>query len=727
MPGVPLLTAQLGAGARLAVEVAWGADLTTAMAGWVWTDITSSVRMDPGLALRHGRNDEASNVQPAQCSMILNNSTGAYSRGGQSPNWPFVRRNTPLRVSVDATGLGTFETLFIGYADSWQPTWDQSAHVATVALTASGILRRLEQHDSPVQSSLRRELSNDPTVVAYWPLEEGKKTTDPQSAIPGHPPMEVYDTVVEFGADTSTFDSSVQSPKIVFGALAGPVPLYTPTSEWQTRLLMKFSDDGTKMTDTGVMLRVLTDRVDIGRFDVLWRAGGMPEVRTYDAAGTLLTASGAIGGFSLIGKAGRFVLEVKQNGVNVDWKVVFQSTDELVGAPVGSGSVAGTLGRVTRVFIAPDGNHTDLVVGHLVVQKTITSVFSDFSELSAYVNEYASTRFNRLCDENGIAKIALGDGMVATPLEKMGVQKPQSLLALLREVEAAGDSILYDGDRNEGLVLWTRRARENRTPSMTIATSQLATPLQPVDDDADLLNRAQVTRQDGGSTVAEDITGPLGTNAVGTYDASTTLNVAADTSLPDFASWYVHKGTIEGYRYPSIDLDLKAAPSLVASWLTISGPGQRIDITGPELVAAGHPTGTIELEVQGYSQVITPYSWKVSINCAPYQPWRIIRLAADTGDTSEFTARLDTDGSTVASAASAGATSLSVATTTGPLWTTAADDFPLVVEVGGIAVTVTAISGASSPQTFTVTGSTVTKALAAGLALDVYRPTVLGL
>jgi len=77
--------------------------------------------------------------------------------------------------------------------------------------------------------------------------------------------------------------------------------------------------------------------------------------------------------------------------------------------------------------------------------------------------------------------------------------------------------------------------------------------------------------------------------------------------------------------------------------------------------------------------------------------------------------------------ASAGASSLSVATASGPLWTTTADDFPFDVEVGGIRVTVTAISGGSSPQTFTVTGATVTKALSSGSAVTVWRPPVLAI
>jgi hypothetical protein len=72
-------------------------------------------------------------------------------------------------------------------------------------------------------------------------------------------------------------------------------------------------------------------------------------------------------------------------------------------------------------------------------------------------------------------------------------------------------------------------------------------------------------------------------------------------------------------------------------------------------------------------------------------------------------------------------TSIDVATTSGPLWTTADDDFPLVVDMAGIPVTVTDITGASSPQTFTVDPDTVTKDLPAGSDVSVWYPPVLGL
>jgi hypothetical protein len=100
----------------------------------------------------------------------------------------------------------------------------------------------------------------------------------------------------------------------------------------------------------------------------------------------------------------------------------------------------------------------------------------------------------------------------------------------------------------------------------------------------------------------------------------------------------------------------------------------------------------------------------------------VAEAAADTGDTSEMVGRADTAGSALAAPASLGATSLSVATTVGPLWTTTADDYPLQLSVGGIEVRATACSGASSPQTMTVDALPIARAAAAPVALWDPRP-----
>lgn len=77
--------------------------------------------------------------------------------------------------------------------------------------------------------------------------------------------------------------------------------------------------------------------------------------------------------------------------------------------------------------------------------------------------------------------------------------------------------------------------------------------------------------------------------------------------------------------------------------------------------------------------------------------------------------------------AAAGATSLSVATTAGTVWTTS--DTPFDAVVAGERVTVTAASGATSPQTWTVTRAVngVSKTLPVGGDVRLYQPAILAL
>jgi len=74
---------------------------------------------------------------------------------------------------------------------------------------------------------------------------------------------------------------------------------------------------------------------------------------------------------------------------------------------------------------------------------------------------------------------------------------------------------------------------------------------------------------------------------------------------------------------------------------------------------------------------------------------------------------------------------VSVATTSAvtPIWTTSGGDFPFDVRIGGEQMTVTTITGSSSPQTFTVARGIngVVPAQAAGADVRLNQPTILSL
>jgi len=171
-------------------------------------------------------------------------------------------------------------------------------------------------------------------------------------------------------------------------------------------------------------------------------------------------------------------------------------------------------------------------------------------------------------------------------------------------------------------------------------------------------------------------------------------------------------------------VDLLANPELAQEWLDVL-PGRRIDITGLSEVLPGHPVDTLSLMVEGVSNSFTGDTWTGTAKCSPYEPYRTGVIAEETDDEDEYLLRLVPDGSTLSADVSAGATTMTVTTPSGPVWTTASDDFPLDVMVGGVRATVTGISGTGTTQTFTITGLDFDKS--AGSEVTVYQPTRLGL
>jgi hypothetical protein len=119
--------------------------------------------------------------------------------------------------------------------------------------------------------------------------------------------------------------------------------------------------------------------------------------------------------------------------------------------------------------------------------------------------------------------------------------------------------------------------------------------------------------------------------------------------------------------------------------------GDRLDVSDPP---PWLPPGGITQLVQGSEETFDNFQMAISLNCSPASLWSTLGTYEDP------LTRYSSDGSTLSLNASARATSLTVATLSGPLWGHGDGDFNITI--GGEEMTVTAISGSSSPQTFTV-------------------------
>jgi hypothetical protein len=339
---------------------------------------------------------------------------------------------------------------------------------------------------------------------------------------------------------------------------------------------------------------------------------GLPDLVTFGVEN--------LGGFT-----GRMSLEVSQSGSNIAWSLRLAPARFARGGVRVDRTVTGqTCGIVDQLEFNPHSANVQLVVGHVTVENAITANYADSDALLAHEGEYitgAAGRLQRLCTENGVPIQFYDSPGTLTDLDRMGAQLVAPLPTLLQECELADQGQLWDG-RNAGLSYTTRRRRELGTVKLTIdsAAGELAGDFAPVDDDQRTRNRVTVTRARGASYTHGDVSGPVGTATVGVYDDSVTVNTFADDSTVDYAEWFVRLGTVVGYRYPSVTVDLAAAPHLASTVLDVV-PGERIDVTNLDTTLAEFPDATVSLIVEGIAHELTTRSWTVTFRCSPFSPW----------------------------------------------------------------------------------------------------------
>lgn len=718
-----------GSGVTLTVEVAWGADLSDSTgASWTWDDVTADVRHDPGISTSLGRADESSVSSPAELTLTLDNTSGGYSLGGRSSHYPYVRRGTPVRVTVNP-GTGGTRTVFLGYAAGWAPGWDsQSGKVPVVTLTAAGTLRRLAQGASPVVSPYRRAMTAASTVVAYWPMEDGSESVYLECARGGT--RMTYDEGAKLAAADEFLCSEpiVEMGKAAFDCYVTP---YTGTGENQVRFLMAFPDNG--LDDGDVLAHVWLSGSTLQRMDLTYEIISGNEALGlffYSPDGALISSH--FGGFSVDGSAVRISLELTQSGGNVNWSLGTTRPQDTT-----AGYITGTLtgrnaGIVQRVQLNPWGQADGASVGHLTVENDITSLWAEIGPLTAYRGDWPAaatasvSRFTRLCAENNLP-LSYYSGASPGPLyyfERMGPQRRGPLLELLRDAETMLQGQIWDG-RTTGIAVTLKHYRESPVVLLSVpATSVLE--FAPTDDDQRTRNRVKVSQIDGTATTFEDTTGVLGTAAVGVYEDSADVSCLDPAQTYQHAAWRVSLGTVYGYRVPTVTIDLRQFPTLASAALD-SVPGDKITITGISGVMRGFPPEDITLVIEGIAHEISQVAWTVTFQCSPWQTWGIGWAAADlpAGDPQPTVVlRGDSDGSTLASSAAQGATSLSVSTPTGPRWTTSASDYPFPLSVGGVRVVATACSGAGTTQTFTVSALPVARS--SGARVELWNPPALG-
>lgn len=739
------------AAVRATLDVNNGAGGFTATFYWAtslagpWTQIQDAVTSTPATSIHAG-------TEPLELAPIAATGvtpvTGRVHRaevrngiGGTVVAAPDVRALTEGTTGfTDSAGrvwtLGAGATIsdrqhrFYGEVSSWPSRWDVSGADVWVPVEASGPTRRMGQGKKALDSTLRRRIPSDPDLVAYWPMEDGSEATAAYSPIPGVTPAAMPG--FDFGATDSLGGSSALPKAGNPASFRATVPRSTQQG-WQTEFVYNLP----------VLPALQTEivRVDVAgsvmRTAVVYASTAGIQIEAQDAAGDVLNValySDASAVADFWGKWNRLAVFTALDGaltrLYVSWRDIAGNARWNART-----NYTGVQGAVTAVSGTYGTGAADLTIGHLAVFD-IPAPSADLATLpgstiftgadDGFNGETALARLSRLGTEEA-AQVTLswrGEDYV-TPSELLGPQRPATLLDLIEEAAETDGGILYErADRINSLEYRDRQSLYNQPVALALdylAQGEVPPPLEPTEDDQKLRNDVTVTRTGGSSARAVLESGPLSVQpppaGVGPYDESLSLSLYSDNQPQGIAEWRMHLGTWDEARYPTISVWLHAAPHLIPAVLDMD-IGDRLTISHPP---AWLPPGLIDQHMRGYTEILGPYDWSLAMNTVPAGPWTV-GVVEDP-----VLGRADTDGSELASPVSESATSWSVAVTAGPLWLTTAtrpSEFPFSVTCGGEEVTVTAITGASSPQTFTVTRAvnSITKAHTAGTPLSLTHP-----
>lgn len=550
---------------------------------------------------------------------------------------------------------------FVGEISSWNSRWDTGGQYVIAEIEASGLLRRLGQGSVPAKSPVYREFTapSRTGIVGYWSMEDESGATGLASAKSGHPPLRITGTVTPAAYDS--YSASAPLATIGTGSLRVNMPSYTASSSLLLRLFVAAPAAG--VVSTQRLISFTTTGTAKTWSLQLTTTGGL-ELEAWDGDGVQVLNPGS-SAFAINGKRMSIGVELTQSGANINWSVLAVNLDESAISTASAAAVAATLnsqtfGSITQIRFGEDGGMNGTAIGHLVVGNIATALQDTLGPLVGWRGELAASRVHRLGLEEGFHSYSTRIGT-----ERMGVQSRAKILDLVREAEGVDEGILCEQRDLLGLRLVQHGSLLNQLPDLVLDYSGddgLVTPLDPVEDDQSLANDVTVQRSGGSSARLTLDSGSLSTlpppQGVGLYDTSYTLALYDDTQPPYHAGWRLRLGTWDEQRFPVVSVNLAAAPEVIDDAASVD-IGSRIQITSPPVWL---PPDTLDLMVQGYTEVLDQTTWTLAFNCTPAGPYSVGFLDDGVYD------RADTDGSQLAEALTTTETDVDVKITAGPPW-----------------------------------------------------------
>jgi hypothetical protein len=621
-----------------------------------------------------------------------------------------------------------------GEVPSWPPVRDLSGNDTVVNLVPTDVTRRMDAGNKPIDSALLRFIKSE-SPIECWPLTDGKESSVAKSLVGGRDMIQRFgdtDTAYNFAQESLAdwIEPVVQVLPDTTGSLFGQVPNSTSAaSKWSVDLFMRGggneSAGGFLIYDQGAG----TD--DDNQFSVFMVFNGNLDslATTYTLAGetsssvSLLT-SGA--GANIYDESLHHIrMTMDPGATNTSWEMYVDGT------LLDSGTLSGIVVKAVRTIELRAGyltltgqNMTSRAFGYITYwDGNGPTAAQMWDAATGFQGERAGARIDRLATESGYTATVAGETVYQ---RQMGIQGRKKLLELLNEANKTNFGYLMGArDRLEVIhrgqsTLW------NQPPGVTLDFSSgvISAPFRPVDDDKLTENDVSVQREFGSVPARQVLeSGALSVqdfpDGVGRYDKQYTYSLYTDDQADQVAYMRLHLGTYDGVRYTRITLDL-ANPRVYAMIDDILrlDVGDKIRLSN---VPEDHGPDDVDVLIQGYSEEVGPSSWKITFNCVPGEPW-------NGGITnSSIYGTVDTAGCQLNEALDETETGVDVLTTATHRWVDSATyptDFPFDVRTGGEVMRVTACTGTTTSQTFTVTRSIngVRKSHSSGQAVELANP-----
>lgn len=605
---------------------------------------------------------------------------------------------------------------FAGEVSSWPVEWDVTGRDIYSVIEAAGVMRRIGTGNANVQSSVRSYVVGltveDPFTVMlniqpflYLPMEERPQAPYASAAVG-----------TNFGVLTTTVKAASQQwgngdlapwlTKVL--AMYGDSELnfgihqqnFVATDGWSISFVCKHLGDQT----VGWYLNT-----DTFQWQVFFIPASKEITVTHPAGSSTVSVASTF----FDSAAHTIELNASQSGGNIVWECLIDNQATGLFA-----LDAGTLTRLVASYINAAAAFTSpFSIGHITVMNAFGLSISDAAK--GFPGETANHRLYRMAADAGIPLFTTGRFNVNSLVDDSVPMHTQALSTVgsqFDDCERTDMGILYDARGTLGMAYRPLAHLLNQDAALTLTYSSkhISPPFVPTTDDRLTANDVTATSSAMGDARSTLDSGPKSTAApsaggIGRYPDTVSVNPHMNAQLQDIAGWHVHLGTADRPRVPdvSVTLDRTAISTALLVQLLQTGVGDRIQLNSiPQLAG-----GSLSQLVVGYEEKIDAFVREIRFHCVPEDPYEV-------AETDDATARVSAGSSYLNANVTSSATSFAVKSLDGTLWSTAAGDVPVSILVGGEQMTVGAITGSSSPQTFSSVTRSVNGVVKAHTATD---------